>query len=219
MNFYLNLHTLTLAAEPDAPPAADATTTTSDSAVSTAPVAEGTPALTGIAGAAMVIITMLLTLVTGWLRTKFKSDSELAQLDASKSLMEQKNFLIDKRLIPFAISTAEHWFMSQLPFILQDATDGNGFQWKDHWTRLQAYVKERILAKFLAENVDIVRFMGEKELDDLVDRLLLKLISKLPDSVKALIPTNAIDEMTDKLTKKATDFIIHKGTDLLTKKA
>jgi hypothetical protein len=214
MNFYLQLQALTFAeAEPEAAPS---TVTTEPSIAPAVTSPEGTPVLTGIAGSVMLILTMLASLVSGWLRQKFKAEITQSQLDASKSLMEQKNFVIDQRLIPFALSTAEHWLMTQLPFILKDATDGDGFHWGEHWGRLRTYVKERVLAKFLAENVDLVTMMGEKELDDLVDRLLMKLIAKLPDSVKALLPAEVVDVLTDKLTKKATAFVIEKGTSLLT---
>jgi len=196
------------------PEAAATTVTQPVTAPAVAP--DGTPeVLTGIAATAMVIITMLVMLITKWLRTKFKVDAENTQLDSTKSLMEQRNFLIDHRLIPFAISTAEHWLLTQLPTILRDLTDGDGFEWGTHWRHLRTYTRQRVLAKFLAENIDIVKVLGEKELDDILDRWLLKLVSKLPHTVQAYIPEGLLTKSTDILTKKLTEFVISHGNFLL----
>lgn len=173
------------------------------------------PVLTGIAGTVMVIITTLVTLIAKWLRSKYQSETQQHQIDSTKSLMEQRNFIIDQRLIPFAIDTAEHFLITQLPTIVKDATDGGGFDWKLHWSNLSTYTRKRVIAKFAAENLDIVRFMGEKELNDLLDRQLLKLISKLPDRIKAFIPSTLVHKVTDVLTSKLTDFLVERGHALI----
>lgn len=221
MNFTLFSSHLLLAetAEDTTETVADPSFGSGEPAVAVDPTAGSVVTLDGIAGTVMVIITMLVGLVANWLRQKYKLEGAKLQIDTSKSLMEQRNFIIDQRLIPFAISTGEHWLLTQLPVILKDATDGNGFQWKDHWKNLRDYVRGRILSKFLAENVDLIKFMGEKELDDLLDRLLMKLISKLPEGVRVLLPAEAIDALTNKLTSKATEFVIEKGQSLLTPKS
>ena len=163
----------------------------------------------------VTIITSVLGLVLAWgfklLREKWKIDGEKAALDATKSLWEQRNFLIDNRIIPFAISTAEHWMLTQLPAIIADATDGNGFAWSKHWDGLKAYTKQRVVAKFAAENVDVVTLLGEKELDYLLDRLLLKLVAQLPESVQKFLPPAFLDRLTD----LASRFAVDKGRALL----
>lgn len=161
--------------------------------------------------ALVAVIGLLVAFFTKWLHTAFKVKTEQTQLDSTKSLMEQRNFIIDTRLIPFAVSTAEHWMTLKLPVLLLDATDGNGFDWSKHWGDLKSYAKTRVKEKFLSENMDILQILGEKELDNLLDRLLLKLISKLPDNVKAFLP----EPILDKLTDYATAFIVSKGKDLL----
>lgn len=161
------------------------------------------------------IIVTVLGLVLAWggklLREKWKIEGQQKALDATKSLWEQRNFLIDNRIIPFALSTAEHWLLTQLPAIVQDATDGDGFEWSKHWRSLRDYTKIRIIKKFAAENVDVIQLLGEKELDNLVDRLLMKLIGNLPESVQKFLP----EALVDKLTDYATKFAVDKGKDLL----
>ena len=161
------------------------------------------------------VLLSVITAVIGWvatmLRKKFKVDAEKAQLDASKSLMEQKNFIIDNRIIPFAVSTAEHWLALSLPKLIVDATDGDGFKWKEHWADLVTYLKARVVKKFLAENVDIIKLLGEDELDNLLDRLALKLIGKLPEKVQRFLPADVVDKLTD----KASEFAVDKGRELL----
>ena len=157
--------------------------------------------------AAIALVTWLASLF----RKKVNSDSEKAEIDKEKSLWEQRNHLIDTRLTPFLISTAEHWLITNIAPILQDATDGDGFSWSDHWTRLRNYVKGRALKKFAKENVDLIERFGEEELDDLLDRVLLKLIGKLPESVQAFLPQEIVDKLTDFATKFATE----KGKELV----
>lgn len=157
------------------------------------------------------ILSAVVLFLSGFLKKKWGAETEKAQLDANKSLMEQKNFLIDNRLIPFAIATAEHWLMTQLMTLIKDAADGGEFHWKEHYSNLKSYMKDQILKKFLAENTDIIEQLGEKELDNLIDRLATKLITKLPDSVQKFIP----DSASKMLSEKASDYIVEKGKDLL----
>lgn len=174
-----------------------------------APAEEGgTPAWIGILLAALGVVV---TWLANMLRGKLKIDGQKAAIDADKSLMEQRNFLIDNRLIPFAISTGEHWLISQLPALIKDATDGNGFQWKDHFDNLKAYLKDEVVKKFAAENVDLIERLGERELNSLINRLAVKMVSKLPDSVEAFLP----DSVVEMLTAKASEFVVEKGKDLL----
>lgn len=162
-----------------------------------------------------MIITTIVTIVLGWvgnmLRKKWQIDSQREALDATKSLWEQRNFLIDNRIIPFALSTAEHWLLTQIGPIIKDATDGDGFQWATHWSSMKGYVKRRVIKKFAAENVDVIALLGADELDDLVDRLLFKLISKLPPNIQSFIPRNLIDKGTD----WASALAVAKGKELL----
>lgn len=162
-------------------------------------------------GVILAAVGMLVAWVFKLLRSKWKVEEDRVIIDTTKSLWEQKNFLIDNRLIPFAMSTAEHWLLTQLPAIIKDATDGGGFQWGSHWNSMKSYTKVRIIEKFAAENVDILVMVGEKELDNIIDRLLMKLIAKLPDSVQLFLPAEIIDKLTD----YASAFAFEKGKDLL----
>lgn len=157
------------------------------------------------------ILTTIVALLAGFAKKKWGAEETKAKLDANKSLMEQKNFLIDTRLIPFAIATAEHWLLTQLMVLIKDATDGDGFQWKDHYENLKTYIKDRVIKKFAEENIDIIEQLGEKELNSLIERQAIKLITKLPDNISNFIPESAVSM----LSEKASDFIVDKGKDLL----
>ena len=167
--------------------------------------------------AVLTVILSIVGMLVAWgfklLRSKWKVEEQKVALDATKSLWEQKNFLIDNRIIPFAMSTAEHWLLTQLPAIIVDATDGDGFQWDKHWSGLRSYTKLRIIEKFSAENMDVLSLLSEKELDNLLDRILMKLIAKLPDSVQTFLPESVITKLTD----YASAFAVAKGRELLGK--
>lgn len=157
-------------------------------------------------------IALLVGVVFGWYRKTFDVDTKKKEIEADKTLWEQRNFLIDNRLSPFAVDTAEHWLKVNITPILIDATDGDGFQWADHWNDLKTYVRKRVIDKFAAENVDIVERLSAKELDDLLDRVLLGLIAKLPESVQVFLPEAVVDKLTD----FASEFAVKKGKELLT---
>jgi hypothetical protein len=157
------------------------------------------------------ILTAVITFLAGFAKKKWGAEETKAKLDANKSLMEQKNFLIDNRLIPFAIATAEHWLLTQLMVLVKDAADGGEFHWKNHYNNLKAYVKDRVVKKFAAENLDIIEQLGEKELDNLIERHVIKLISKLPDSIAKFVP----ESVAKMLSEKASEFIVDKSKDLL----
>lgn len=163
----------------------------------------------------LVGVTALLTAVIAWvakmLHSKFKIDGEVAAIDKDRSLWEQKNLLIDQRIIPFMISTGEHWLITRAPALLLDAGNGGGFKWADHWTDLRGYVKARVIKKFASENIDIFDHLVETELDDLLDRTLTKLITLLPDSVTRFLPRSTRDAAVE----YAKVFIAEKGKDLL----
>jgi hypothetical protein len=163
----------------------------------------------------VAIVTSALGVLLAWafklLREKWKIEAQHEALDATKSLWEQRNFLIDNRIIPFAFSNAEHWLLTQLPAIIKDATDGDGFAWDLHWKALRGYTRQRVIAKFAAENVDVIALLGEHELNNLLDRVLLRLVGKLPESVQRFLPASVVDNLTD----AASSFITRKGRDLL----
>jgi len=144
-------------------------------------------------------------------RSKQKAQTQHEELDATKSLWEQRNFLIDNRIIPFAVGTAEHWLATQMPAILKDAADGDGFEWKRHFSSLRLYVRSRVVQKFASENLDVLTFLTEKELDSLIDRLLIKLIGNLPDYITAFLPSSVVEKLGD----YASAFVADKANDLL----
>lgn len=157
------------------------------------------------------VVTIVVTVLGGFLKKKWSVDTEKAKLDSNKSLMEQRNFLIDNRVIPFAISTAEHWLLTQLMPIVRSATDDKEFDWGDHFDSLKDYVKDRVVKKFASENVDLIDQFGENELDNIIDRILVKLISNVPDSVKVFIT----DGVKDKLSDKASSYLLKEGKKML----
>lgn len=156
----------------------------------------------------------VLVAVVGWLARlwskKAGAETKKAEIDAEKSLWEQRNHLIDTRITPFLISTAEHWLITNIPVVLEDLSDGDGLRWEDHWTNLRNYTKNRALRKFTQENIDLVERLGEQELDNLLDRLLLKLIGKLPDSVQAFMPKELVEQLND----LAAAFVVAKSKEL-----
>lgn len=176
-----------------------------------APVSEAA-APTGVVGWILATaLPLIAAAILGLLKKRWDTENVKLELDATKSLMEQRNFIIDQRLIPFAISSAEHWTILHMPAIVGDLKDGGDFRWGEHFDNLKNYTKDRVLKKFAAENLDIIEFLGEKELDNLLDRLLLKLITKLPESVQAFIPNALVTKLTD----YASAYITEKGKDLL----
>ncbi len=162
-----------------------------------------------------VLLTVIATLVA-WafklLRSKWKVEEQHEALDATKSLWEQRNFLIDNRLVPFAVDTAEHWLLTQTPVIVRDAADGSGIDWGERWDDLKVYTTKRVLQKFKSENIDILDFLTERELGDLVNRLLMRLLGKLPDRITSVLP----EGIASSLTRSLGNFLAAKGRDLLT---
>jgi hypothetical protein len=157
------------------------------------------------------IVSMLLMWGFKLLREKWKIQNQHEALDATKSLWEQRNFLIDNRIIPFAASTIEHWMITQMPGIIADATDGNGFKWENHWNNMKGYTRGRIIKKFASENIDLLQVLGTQELDNIIERLLARLIAQLPASVTRLLP----DEVVQHASKLATEFLVRKGQEII----
>jgi hypothetical protein len=156
--------------------------------------ASSVPVWVGILGTAL---TALLGWIATLFRKKVKTDAEKAQIDKTKSVWEQKNQLIDQRIKPFAIDTAEHWLITNITPLLIDAADGGGFRWKDHLKDLKAYTKDRVLKKFARENVDVLEHFAEEDLDHLLDRILAKTVGNLPESVTKFLPDSVIEKLKD----------------------
>jgi hypothetical protein len=160
------------------------------------------------------IIGGVLAAVIGWLVARFglKTKSDPTPIDPKMPVNEAKNFFIDRRLIPFVISTGQQWLTTRVPALLGDALDGDGFDWANHWQDLHTYVKNRVTGKFRAENQDVLEYLGtSQELDDLINRQLTKLLTKLPDEVQGLLP----ESLVHTLTRKARQFLTEKGQELL----
>lgn len=157
------------------------------------------------------VITLVVTVLGGYLKSKWSADTKKSKLDYDKSLMEQKNFLIDNRVIPFVASTVEHWLLTQLMPIVKDISDGGDFDWDKHFDNLKEYAKTRVVQKFSSENVDILEHLGENELNNIIDRIVVKAISNIPDNFRGMIP----DSIKDKISDKASSFLLKKGKNLL----
>jgi hypothetical protein len=201
-------YTLAMLAIPMLVAAEEVVAETAPAVVDAAP----TPEVAGWVGMVQMALMVIIPLIFGgFLKKKWDSEKTKTAIDTSKSLMEQKNMIIDQRLMPFLVDTAEHWLLTQLPAILKDAGDGGGFQWKDHLMGLKTYAKDQALKKFAHENIDLIELLGADALDNLIDRQIMRLIGKLPEKVQAFIPAGAVDMLTD----KASEYAIEKGKGLL----
>lgn len=151
------------------------------------------------------LVAFALTFIVGWvfklLRTKWKVETEHEELDSTKSLWEQRNFLIDNRVIPFALNTAEHWLAVQLPAILRSGDS----DWSKHFANLRLYVRSRVVQKFASENLDVLAFLTERELNNLIDRLLVRLLAALPPSIVSFIGEPAVAKLKESVASFVAD--------------
>jgi hypothetical protein len=97
-----------------------------------------------------------------------------AKFDASKSLLEQKSYLINERLMPFLWNTAAYLTEVRLPQWIDRIArrDLDGI-WKD----LVVELKDLAIKKFASEGLDIIAAIGEEALTGLIKRAILE---KLP---------------------------------------
>lgn len=158
-----------------------------------------------------IISTAVLPFVIKFLNRKAdesKKKAEAAELESSSTLVKVRNEFIDLRLIPFLYSSAAHLAETRLPSILKDASDGGGFDWKAHLKALKDELLDLTKEKFAAEGIDIVKNLGEKYLDSLLDRALAKAIPFLPEFARPIA-----EEKGDDLTDKLSGLIMDKGLD------
>lgn len=164
-----------------------------------------------------ILFATVIPFLVGYLRKKKQSavaEAEKIQLDANKSLMEQKNVLIDKRVIPFLWATAEHIAERDLPKILADGIDGDGkFDWKGHAKNIGIELKDLAIDKFKQEGIDIVQVLGEKYLGTLIDRAISKAIPWLPQAAR---PT--VENLADGKGAVLAGLIIDKGLAIANKR-
>lgn len=164
-----------------------------------------------------ILFATVIPFLVGFLRKKKESavaEAEKIQLDANKSLMEQKNLLIDKRVIPFLWATAEHIAERDLPKILADAMDGDGkFDWKGHSKSIGVELKDLAIDKFKAEGIDLVQVLGEKYLGSLIDRAIAKAIPWLPQAARP-----AAQNIAEGKGAQLAGLIIDKGLSIANKR-
>lgn len=158
-----------------------------------------------------MILTLLATLVTAvllpWIKNKAvsaKAEADVHRFDASKSLLEQKNYLIDARLIPFLWATAAYLTEVRLP------------QWVDRivrkdfegiWSDLLKELKDLAIKKFAGEGIDIVEAIGADALSNLVKRAVMDKLP-IPNGIKdpaAFLVDKFLPVMVDKGVKWARD--------------
>lgn len=160
-----------------------------------------------------ILFVVVMPFVVGYLRKKKAAaiaEAEKIELDSSKSLMEQKNLLIDKRVIPYLWATAEHLAAKNLPVVLADALDGDGkFDWKKHAGGLKDELLTSLKEKFKAEGIDIVKVLGEKYLGELLDRAIQKAIPWLPQASQ-----NIVGSIAEGKGKFLAGMIVDKGLDI-----
>jgi len=187
------------AAEAPAASEADRSTAPADSAG--ASMEEGS--LPGWAQALIGLISIAIsTFLTAFLKNKAKeanANAKKAEFDASKSLLEQKNFLINNRLMPFLWNTAAYLTEERIPIYL-DRLQG-GASWDSIKDDLVGELKNLAIKKFAAEGIDIVEAIGEDALVGLINRAL---VEKLP------IP-NGFKDPAKFLVEKAGGWLTDKG--------
>lgn len=154
-----------------------------------------------------MVATILGTLITIFILPLLKNKAAEAQAkaqgaryDASQSLMAQKNYLIDARLIPFLLNTAAYLTEVRLP------------QWIDRigrrdfdgiWNDLVLELKDLAIKKFAVEGIDLVATIGPDALTSLIKRAV---IEKLP------IP-NGIKDPAGYLIDKVVPLLATKGVE------
>ena len=168
-----------------------------------------------VPGWAMVLTTGITALVAWafslW-RDRMKADTEHHKLDSNLSLMQQKNYIIDRRLIPFLEGTTTHFLTLKLPVVLRDVSKDE-FEWAPFFVDLRRYLRKRVLEKFAQENIDLIRLLGERELTDLIDRCFTRMITNLPGPIQALIPSG----ISANLARYASNFSVAQAENLLRK--
>ncbi len=165
-----------------------------------------------VVGGLLALIPIALVALSGWVRKKLgiERDEPLDPITSDLTLQEAKaRFLA--RLKAELVEAFEEWVLANSPNILIDATDGDGFQWAEHWDSLRTYLLKEGRA-FLQQNQDAVTYIGQsQELDKIVDKWLIKQVTRLPESVRQFLPDEVVDQMTD----KARAFLREKGLSLL----
>lgn len=165
-----------------------------------------------LVGALLALVPVALVALSGWVRKKLgiEKDDPVDPITSDLTLQEAKARFLE-RLKDELADAFEEWILASIPNILIDATDGDGFQWREHWNGLRTYVLKEGRA-FLQQNQDAVTYIGEsEELDKIVDKWLIKQLTKLPESVSRFLPSEVVDQMTD----KARAFLKEKGLSLL----
>lgn len=167
-----------------------------------------------------ILISVALTLLAagiGWVVARFglrqKEPENLSPIDLTTS--EGRRRFLDERLVPTIVSTGKHWLLTQVPRLIASALNPDDrIDWSDLLSSLRTYVLVRVQAKFQKEGVNLAEYLGDsQELDDLVDRQIMQLITRLPDAVGQLIPAEQVDRLTDQLRQ----FLAREGANLLTR--
>ena len=180
----------------------------------TAAAPEGSPAwLTAIWP---ILIAVLIPFAAKWMMSKsaeHKAKAEAASKEAEGIGQEIKNAFLDQRLIPFLYEAGAQIATTKLPEIITDAGDGGGFDWKKHLNDLKNELKELAIAKFKEEGTDIVKDLGDKYLDSLLERAILKAVPFLPNMLQKPAEGSA-----GSVADKVSNLVLDKGLDYAKKK-
>lgn len=150
------------------------------------------PTAQGWQGMVTTVLMMVLTaFLIPWLKNKAsaaRAEATQIRFDASKSILEQKHYLIDARLKPFLWDTAAYLTEVRLPTwttrILAREFDGI-------WGDLVKELKDLAIKKFGAEGIDIVEAIGADTLAGLVKRAVIDALP-IPNGIKD--PANFLAE-------------------------
>lgn len=160
---------------------------------------------------AMVLGTLITLFVLPYLKNKSAqaaAEATTAKFDASKSLLEQKNYLIDGRLMPFLWNTAAYLTEVRLPQWMGRIANR---QFEGIWTDLVDELKDLAKTKFAAEGINIVEVIGDAALTSLIKRAVLDKLP-IPNGIKD--PAGfMIDKVVPLLTSKGVEWIRNKIDD------
>jgi hypothetical protein len=96
----------------------------------------------------------------------------------------------------------------KLPGLLKD---GTSFSWSEHWPAFNTFVKTAVVKKFGAEEVDVIEYLTEPVLMDIVARIALKSVKTPAPAVIQSVP----EEYRAIFGGGFLDFIIKYGDSLV----
>jgi hypothetical protein len=158
--------------------------------------------------AACGVIILSTPFVMWWLRNHFSLEAKLEKLQIRHEAQKQRNWFIDTRLIPFIASVTEQWLLTKLPPIL---VGQKAFAWSKYWGILHDKVRKAVTSKFESENIDVVEYLSDRTLTDIINRVVTRTVADTPYSVISILP----DEYRDVFSEQFLSFVVQYGESLV----